>query len=233
MGDVNKYFPWNVGDYLRDTLHLRCTENGGYLLLLAHAWMHDGEIPLESEKRQAIARMTARQWKKYQQSVMSFWTITSTGYRQKRLTEELKNAHELYEARVARTAAARAAKQRSVTTNVTDSVTTPVTEHVTDTPSPSPSPSPSVLQSQNLKHKVHKANGRPFILPPDIDPILWAEFLEMRQRIRKPATNLAQWLIVGKLANIENEHGHPQRKVLQQSIRNSWQDVFPLREDKS
>ncbi len=77
-----------------------------------------------------------------------------------------------------------------------------------------------------------KSNGvASFELPADIDAGLWAEFVEMRQKLRKPPTDRAKWLIIGKLANIEAEHGHPPRKVLQQSIRNSWQDVFPLRDE--
>ena len=86
------------------------------------------------------------------------------------------------------------------------------------------------LASSSFKPK-NKANGHAFILPSDIDPELWHDYLEMRQRIRKPATNRAQWLIVGKLANLQAA-GHDTRKVIQQSIRNGWQDVFPIRSEK-
>ena len=76
-----------------------------------------------------------------------------------------------------------------------------------------------------------KGNGEiPFTLPPELDADLWQEFMLMRQKIRKPATNRAKWLLIGKLANLEKEGNNP-RHVLQQSIRNSWQDVFPLREE--
>jgi hypothetical protein len=91
----------------------------------------------------------------------------------------------------------------------------------------------SIKSNSKTTTRRAKGNGadNSFTLPADIDPILWAEFLEMRQRIRKPATNRAKWLIVGKLANLEMQGNNP-RKVLQQSIRNSWQDVFALRSDK-
>jgi hypothetical protein len=79
--------------------------------------------------------------------------------------------------------------------------------------------------------KTTPRTRKPFVLPTDIDTELWREFLEMRTRIKKPATDRARWLIIGKLANLEKQ-GYPTRKVLQQSIRNAWQDVFPLREDK-
>lgn len=83
----------------------------------------------------------------------------------------------------------------------------------------------------DVKKTNNKKQSPSFILPPDLDPELWKDFLEMRQRIRKPATDRAKWLIVGKLANLEKQ-GHNPRHVLQQSIRNGWQDVFPLRSDK-
>lgn len=80
------------------------------------------------------------------------------------------------------------------------------------------------------KQKQNKGNGakNPFALPAELDPELWQEFIEMRTRMKKPATDRAKWLIVGRLANLEKQ-GHDPRKVLQQSIRNSWQDVFPIR----
>lgn len=77
-----------------------------------------------------------------------------------------------------------------------------------------------------------KLNGEAsFELPADIDPGLWRDYLEMRVKIRKPATDRAKWLIVGKLSNLEGQ-GHDKRHVLMQSIRNCWQDVFPIREEK-
>lgn len=238
MSSTDRYIPICIGDYQRDTLHLAVADHGAYLLLLMHAWTHDGKIPIESEQRRRIARMTPQQWRNRAEIIMAFWDLQSDCYTQKRLCFELAKARELYAARVARTAAARAARQRSVTDNVTlpdeCSVTDVVTLPVTATPSPSPSPSVLQDQKQTTRHAQpkKKTNGHSFELPGDIDTQLWADFIEMRQRIKKPATDRAKWLIIGKLANIEAQHGHAPRKVLQQSIRNSWQDVFPLREEK-
>ena len=234
MSSTDRYIPICIGDFQRDTSHLVASELGAYLSCLFHAWTHDGALPLDSEHRRRIARMTPQEWRHRESIIMAFWHLESDHYEQKRLTFELNKARELYAARIARTAAARAARHNSVTEQSRDVVTDYVTCSVTTTPSPSPSPSPSVIQDQKQlqgRKQSKKLNGHQFTLPNDIDPDLWAEFIEMRQRIRKPATDRAKWLIIGKLANLEKA-GHNTRHVLQQSIRNSWQDVFPLRSDK-
>lgn len=54
----------------------------------------------------------------------------------------------------------------------------------------------------------------------------------MRKKIRKPMTDKARELMFRKLEALESG-GHPHTQVLEQSIRNSWQDVFPLRPDQA
>ena len=61
---------------------------------------------------------------------------------------------------------------------------------------------------------------------------LWDEFVEMRKKLRKPLTSRAAQLIDSKLKKLQLEGNNP-TQVLEQSIRNSWQDVFPLRKDWS
>lgn len=65
------------------------------------------------------------------------------------------------------------------------------------------------------------------ILPENINPETWSAYLEMRKTIKKPATIYAQKLIIGKLAKMRDDPN----KVLEQSISNSYQGVFPLKEE--
>lgn len=53
----------------------------------------------------------------------------------------------------------------------------------------------------------------------------WEAFLAMRIKIKKPATEYAQKLLLGKLAQFR-ERGHDPEQVLNQSIENSWQDLY-------
>lgn len=86
-----------------------------------------------------------------------------------------------------------------------------------------------VKRSEEKQNKAQNPGAKaPFVLPDGIDQGLWNDFLEMRRKIRKPATERAMWLLTGKLFNLEKQ-GHDIRHVLQQSIRNCWQDLFPLR----
>lgn len=86
------------------------------------------------------------------------------------------------------------------------------------------------VASASAKQKP-KAEKHPFVIPEDIDTDLWQDFLGMRRSIRKPATDRAQWLILGKLRNMEKE-GQDVAAMLRQSIRNSWQDVFPVKTER-
>lgn len=69
-------------------------------------------------------------------------------------------------------------------------------------------------------------------IPEWVDRDAWAGFVEMRQRIRKPMTSRAAQMIVHKLEQMANQ-GHDPTAVLDQSVRNSWQDVFPLKEQSN
>ena len=56
----------------------------------------------------------------------------------------------------------------------------------------------------------------------------WKDFIEMRTRIRKPMTVRAGELLIMDLNKITNNE-NIQIAILNQSIKNSWQGVFPLK----
>jgi hypothetical protein len=68
-------------------------------------------------------------------------------------------------------------------------------------------------------------------LPVWLDPNLWASFKEMRQAIKKPMTGRAAELTIKKLESLRRA-GSPANKVLEQSIMNSWQGVFPIKAEE-
>lgn len=77
--------------------------------------------------------------------------------------------------------------------------------------------------------KTPKAPRRPVELPDWLPVPQWEAYLEMRQRIRKPATPYAQKMAIAKLSELRDQGNHP-AAVLGQSIMNSWQGIFPLKE---
>ena len=69
-----------------------------------------------------------------------------------------------------------------------------------------------------------------FKIPPFINPEIWKDFEAMRKRIRKPMSERAKKLIVSKLQSLGEDKAN---EILDQSIVNCWQDVYPLKTDRS
>jgi len=58
---------------------------------------------------------------------------------------------------------------------------------------------------------------------------VWKSYLEMRISIRKKATKNAEKLVLNKLQDMTKGNKELAIKIVEQSIENSWQGVFPLR----
>lgn len=56
------------------------------------------------------------------------------------------------------------------------------------------------------------------------------DFKTMRKKIRKPMTERAEELLLNKLNKLSNSE-EEQTAILNQSIMNSWQGIFPLKKD--
>lgn len=85
--------PIHIGDYQRDTGHLRAAEHGAYLLLLFHQWS-TGELPADDDHLSAIARMTKSEWKKAKPILSKFF---QEGWVHARVVKDLAESKESYE----------------------------------------------------------------------------------------------------------------------------------------
>lgn len=65
-------------------------------------------------------------------------------------------------------------------------------------------------------------------LPAWIQHEAWEGFAAMRKRERHPLTDRAAKLVVNELGKLRGE-GHDPNAVLDQSTRNGWRDVFPIK----
>ena len=72
---------------------------------------------------------------------------------------------------------------------------------------------------------------RTFVLPDWIPEVLWNDFETMRKKLRKPLTDKARDLLANKLLQLKDDGNNP-AAVLEQSIENGWQGLFPLRQAK-
>lgn len=85
-----------------------------------------------------------------------------------------------------------------------------------------------------LKNTVKKEKGMNALIEKYTDNTDLKEcikdFIKMRAAIKKPLTDRALKILLDKLDKLESKEGK-KIKVLEQSIMNSWQGVFPLKEE--
>ena len=81
-----------------------------------------------------------------------------------------------------------------------------------------------VIENENVDVKPKKTE----ISKTDFE-ITFDDFLEMRVKIKKPATERAKQLIMSELHKLAPDDEDLKIEILNQSIRNNWQDVYPLK----
>lgn len=82
-------------------------------------------------------------------------------------------------------------------------------------------------ETEAYREETEKEKKAPtgFVLPEWIDPADWKDFEEMRRKIKKPMTDRARRGILAKLEKMMIL-GHLPKTILENSITNSWQDVY-------
>lgn len=81
---------WHIGDYKRDTGHLRTVEHGAYFLLIMHYWAR-GALPNDDGQLARIAGMTDKEWRVARPTLAAFF---QPGWRHGRVEDELAAARE-------------------------------------------------------------------------------------------------------------------------------------------
>jgi uncharacterized protein YdaU (DUF1376 family) len=86
---------WHIGDYKKDTGHLRAAGHGAYFLLIMHYWA-TGSLPDDDKQLASIACMSDREWKQHRPIISAFF---GPGWTHKRVNEEIASAQLKYEKR--------------------------------------------------------------------------------------------------------------------------------------
>jgi uncharacterized protein YdaU (DUF1376 family) len=102
------WIPLHVGDYTKDTGHLRAAGNGAYLSLIMHYWSTGG-LPTDDYSLATIAKMSDREWLQHKPTIQAFF---HDGWKHKRIDAEIALADKRYERRA--TAGSKGGKARAM-----------------------------------------------------------------------------------------------------------------------
>ena len=94
------------------------------------------------------------------------------------------------------------------------------------------SPNKALTTNNNVKNVKKDKKGKNVIEEKGIFLKTWNDFKIMRKKIKKPMTERAEELLLDKLKKLNNDKD-TQIAILNQSIMNCWQNVYPLKVDNS
>ena len=104
-----------------------------------------------------------------------------------------------------------------------------ITDKSTENPDKSTeNPDKSTENTQRKVKAINSSNEIKINIPTEIKNE-WNAYLEMRIKIRKPMTENAKQLAYKKLCELSNNDFKAMREILNQSVFNSWQGLFPLK----
>lgn len=93
------WMPFYVGDYLRDTMHLRTVQHGAYMLLIFHYWTSGEALPDDDEQLAAVTRLSVSEWLSHRLTLSRFFDIANGRWTHKRIEQELAKSRKQRQAR--------------------------------------------------------------------------------------------------------------------------------------
>jgi uncharacterized protein YdaU (DUF1376 family) len=94
-----QFMPLYVGDYLKDTRHLSCSEHGIYLNFIMHCWSQRAPLPKDERKLVGICNARSGDEIEAMRRVLNeFFIEMSDGLYNKRISEEIARAEVLSKA---------------------------------------------------------------------------------------------------------------------------------------
>ncbi|EBQ8762706.1 replication protein [Salmonella enterica] len=105
------------------------------------------------------------------------------------------------------------------------------TKITTESSTESKTPPKAPRGGRTRKSDLSPSDRPAFVLPDWIPADRWQDFVEMRAERKKPMTVRAMQLMTKKLERLRNA-GEDVNEVLEQSVRNSWTDCYPVSDEK-
>lgn len=154
---TDTWMPLYVSDYLADTSHLSTEEHGAYMLLLMHAWMNGGELPVDDNRLRRICRMDEKPWKSSKNEIKAFFYEREGVLRHHRVDKEIERAQQLVNQRSAagKASAEKRKAEREAQRNGNDRSTSVATDEQREAQrNGKPSPSQLTVNPKTLKPEV-------------------------------------------------------------------------------
>ena len=178
MAIIN-YYERHIGDYLKDTAHLSLLEHGIYSRLLDIYYSRDGDVPADQVMRLIGAR-TDEERSAVRDVLNEFFDVDGDALRHRRCDREIAKYRE---------------KQRKAATsaNARWSNTPPACERnanalPTQCEGNAPNPNPNPNPNQQPKEKTARKRAALIAPPTDVDPQVWADWLQLRVTKRASVT---------------------------------------------
>lgn len=215
------WFPFYIGDYLKDTQELSAVEHGMYIKLML--WYYNKGAPIPHDRRYAIAGANADAFagdlltgcsgvagdmhKLCDRLLSEFFEKDGNVWRHYRIDGEIEKQQNISKSR------SLAAKKRHE-------------KHQKDSDANAPASAVQKhTQSQSQSHSLHKCKLKGEPLPDWVDKKTWQDFIEMRIKMKKPMTENAKKLLLNKLKGFYDD-GENATQVLEQSIMNGWASIY-------
>jgi len=210
---MQAWSPFYWADYVADTSQLSLVEHGAYFMLMAHYYNTRKPLPANASILHRVCRATTDAEQEAVAVILTaYFRRDGEFYYHNRIDKELAKSLQISEVR------RNAAHKRYVAKAHAKDMQKQVHLHTQ---------SQSQSQEPNTKAKATSA----FDLPEWVPKEAWDHYEEMRRKIRKPMTDQARIWGVSQLTRLRAQ-GHDPRGVLEQSVFNSWQGLFPIGGDR-
>jgi uncharacterized protein YdaU (DUF1376 family) len=214
MSDI--WFPFYIGDYLGDTMHLTTEEHGAYILLIMYYWKNNGAIENNKNLLKNITKISQKKL----QNVLTLFSEKEGYLHHKRIDEELLKAQSKSQ-KAKESAEARWQKEH-------DANASP--KHMLQ---PYSSQSQSEVTNVTKKTKAKKVldfDWKNFNTPEWVERRLWDGLMEIRIRKGAEQTELALSSLLSKLDKLRGK-GHDPTALLERAIENSWKTIYEPKEN--
>lgn len=218
------WYPWYFTLYEQDTMHLSPYQDGCYRRLIDHYMKTRAPLPDNDSALARIVGDSEANWVAMASPLVRPFFQAKNGRLYLKRCEEILNYQDGKTSKLSESGKKGAEKRWG---KIKD-----LHSHPIATPKATLKPVDSTVQDSTSTIYINNKAPTGFCLPEWIDKSDWDDFEEMRKKQKKPMTDRARGAIVKKIENMTFK-GYSPKEILENSIRNGWQDVYEPKEKQN